>query len=453
MQARSRFYENWLIFFPVGLSTFAGLVLSVMTFSLIAYDPDYDVQRLVLWRQMALPLCILLSAVLFSAYLYVILKQRKEREKSVHALQLQNSECRITETSLRESEALFRAIFDQSTDSILLIETKNGRIATFNSIAHISLGYTSKAFSKLNIEDIEAEGSPEKLKAHLLIILAKGSDCFEAKHRTQLGALRDVMVTVSPIRVKENAFILAVVQDITERKRAIEAERLASTVFQTASEGIMVTDITQRIISVNPAFTEISGYAEKEVLGKTPRVLQSGRHDKHYYRRIWARIKKRGHWQGEVWNKRKNGKIHPIWLSITAVKDENAQVIQYTGLFSDITKRKAYEKKLHHYAYHDPLTKLPNRMLLIERLSMAIKQAKRSGGKVALLYVDLDRFKQVNDTLGHALGDMLLLQTAERVRNCVREADTESFAKKFLMPFPIPFNLIHTIPLSGRALV
>ncbi|MBK9950825.1 MAG: EAL domain-containing protein [Candidatus Competibacteraceae bacterium] len=215
-------------------------------------------------------------------------------------------------------------------------------------------------------------------------------------------------------------------RDITERKR-VEAElRLAARVFENSREAIMITDAENRILSVNRAFIDITGYAAEEVIGQTPQLLASGRHDRDFFQALWHAVVTEGHWQGEVWNRRKNGEVYPEWLGITAVYDSRGQLTHYVGIFSDLSERKATADKIEFLAHHDPLTALPNRVLFYDRLEQALTQAERQRTAVALLILDLDRFKLVNDSLGHELGDQLLQMVAMRLHQHVRETDTVS---------------------------
>ncbi len=213
-------------------------------------------------------------------------------------------------------------------------------------------------------------------------------------------------------------------QDITQRKLAEEKLRLSATVFENTTEGVMITDDASRIISVNKAFTEITGYGEEEMRGATPDALKSGRHDEEFYAAMWGLIRESGRWQGEVWNRRKNGDIFPEWLNIAVVKDERGRITHYVGVFSDISAMKESESKLDHLAHHDPLTGLPNRLLLNARMEHSLARARRNNSQLAILFLDLDHFKNINDTLGHPIGDLLLQETAHRLTGCVREEDT-----------------------------
>ena len=216
--------------------------------------------------------------------------------------------------------------------------------------------------------------------------------------------------------------------DLQEHAAALgraEAElRLYATVFTNASEGMLITDAHSRIIASNPAFSRITGYSPAEVVGRSPVLLNSGRQDSGFYRRMWSTLASRGKWQGELWNRRRDGSIYPEWLSITAVPGEGEATCNYIGIFSDITERKEAEARILHLAHHDPLTNLPNRALLNDRLSQSLLQARRDGRGAAVLLLDLDRFKTINDTLGHERGDSLLLEICARCRRVLRDTDT-----------------------------
>jgi two-component system CheB/CheR fusion protein len=212
--------------------------------------------------------------------------------------------------------------------------------------------------------------------------------------------------------------------DITARKHAEHQLRLAARVFDRSSEGIMVTDPKQNILTVNEAFTTVTGYTSLEVLGKTPAILNSGKHDADFYQEMWDSLSNRGWWQGEVWNRRKNGDIYPEWLTINAVHDGEGRVINYIGIFSDITVVKDSQRRVEFLATHDELTGLPNRSLFLDRLRQAIARTQRQEQTFAVMFIDLDNFKFVNDSLGHAAGDELLKETTRRLRNCVRASDT-----------------------------
>ncbi len=214
-----------------------------------------------------------------------------------------------------------------------------------------------------------------------------------------------------------------VYSDINARKFAEEELRIAASAFD-SQESLMITDANEVILRVNKAFTLSTGYSAEEVVGKTPRIFKSGRHDADFYRKMWECINASGKWQGEVWDRRKNGDIFPKLLTISAVTGNDGVVTHYVGSHIDITEQKAVEEKIQTLAFYDPLTGLPNRRLLSDRLQRALVTCSRHGGSGAVLFIDLDNFKTINDTLGHSMGDFLLQQTALRLTSCVREGDT-----------------------------
>ncbi|MDX8376753.1 MAG: EAL domain-containing protein [Mariprofundales bacterium] len=230
------------------------------------------------------------------------------------------------------------------------------------------------------------------------------------------------MPTVEQQSLLRNAAHLAGIA--IARELSDQQLRLGSTVFQCSAEGMMVTDINANIVAINKAFTIITGYSEAEVIGNKPDILKSGRHDKSFYTSLWQHLHDIGIWQGEVWNRRKNGEIFAEWLTISSVRNDDDEVSQYVGIFSDITELKVSQEKLDHLAHHDPLTGLPNRLLLHARLKHALARAHQEQHQVAVLFIDLDRFKNVNDSLGHPIGDVLLQKCAQRLLQCVTEEDT-----------------------------
>jgi diguanylate cyclase (GGDEF)-like protein/PAS domain S-box-containing protein len=203
-----------------------------------------------------------------------------------------------------------------------------------------------------------------------------------------------------------------------------EASSLTSRIIENAAEGILITDARCIILSVNPAFEKSTGYTAGEAIGKTPALLKSGHHGKNFYREMWDSLNKNGQWQGEVWNRHKSGEIYPEWLSISAVKDSQQKVINYVGIFSDAHTQEYILERLHYLAYYDGLTGLPNRRLFLDRLNVSLSQARRDRHMLAVMFVDLDQFKQINDTLGHEIGDRLLVAVTERMKGCLREGDT-----------------------------
>lgn len=260
-----------------------------------------------------------------------------------------------------------------------------------------------------------------------------------------IGSVRGVIATGDPLTREfthqDNVFVLTIspylatvtrevrgailtFDDITDRKKAEEKLRLSATVFEAASEATVITDSENRILSVNPAFTRITGYTSSEVIGQDPKLLSSGRHSESFYMEMWTQLLETGHWQGEVWNKRKNSEVYPEWLSISLLRDDAGKVLRYIAVFSDITDDKKAQEIIKQQANYDTLTGLPNRNLFFDRLQDTIRKASRFRHVFCLMFIDLDGFKGVNDTLGHAVGDKLLKEVAIRLTGVVRESDT-----------------------------
>ena len=213
-------------------------------------------------------------------------------------------------------------------------------------------------------------------------------------------------------------------RELIEREEGL---RLAATVFKTVDEAVIVTSPDNRIIAVNPSFTRITGYSADEAMGKNPHILSSGKHPPEFFKELWETLTATGCWQGEIWNRRKNGELYIEWLSINLVYDEEkGHPTHHVAVFSDISERKAAEERIQHMAHYDLLTNLPNRALLIDRLQQALAKAKREKAHMALMFIDLDKFKPVNDKLGHNVGDLLLKEVAKRLQYCVRGSDTVS---------------------------
>lgn len=240
------------------------------------------------------------------------------------------------------------------------------------------------------------------------------------------GSPLPVSYSAHPIRDGDRITgTVAVFSDITERKRTESEMRIAATAFET-QEGMFVTDENGVILRINSAFTAITGYAAEDIVGKNPRYRSSGRHDAGFYSAMWERIKTTGAWKGEIWNRRKNGEVYPESVTITAVLGTDSAVTHYVATMHDISERKAAEEQIHNLAFYDALTQLPNRRLLQDRLQQAMLSSARSGQHGALLFIDLDKFKQLNDTFGHDIGDELLRQVARRLQECLRQVDTVS---------------------------
>ncbi len=213
-------------------------------------------------------------------------------------------------------------------------------------------------------------------------------------------------------------------QEIAIRLETEENYKLYIKVFENAGEGIVITDPKARIIAINPAYSDMTGYPPEEVIGANPKILRSGRHGEDFYTAMWQSLLKNGAWKGEIWDRKKSGEVFSKWLSIKAVWSDSGQISHYVGIFSDVTHVKETEERMQYMAWYDPLTRLPNRMLFRDRVTQEMALGRRAGTHAAVFFIDLDRFKYINDTLGHDSGDAMLLQVAERLQKCFRQTDT-----------------------------
>lgn len=336
---------------------------------------------------------------------------------------------RWVQSQLESSERRFRDLFQHSPDPCWIID--GNRFVECNEAAVRMLGYPDKV-KLLNTHPaalspkFQPDGEASEFKAERMIALARenGLHRFEWVHSRADGTHFDAEVTLSRLSLQGRDMIHCVWRDISDRKRAEEGLKLAGTVFTNSSEGILVTDAKTRIMSVNPAFTEITGYSAEEVVGRTPRILKSDHHEREFYAELWDQLSRTGRWQGEVWNRRKDGSAFIQWQTISAVKSAEGRLVNYVSVFTDITEMRRNEDRIRHLAYHDALTGLANRTLMLDRLNHGIGVSGRKGQKLAVMFLDLDRFKAVNDTLGHDVGDQLLRDAAERIMGRVRRTDT-----------------------------
>ena len=310
------------------------------------------------------------------------------------------------------SRSYVESIVDSMGEALLVI-APDGRVQTANRAAHRLLGYAEgelagKPFSALAA--IPAQEQPRAWPASVDMSL-----------KTRDGTLVPVALSAVPLRGQESEAqaLVCIAQDLRERIAAAHYQRQTAVAFENTREGMVLTDAERNIIAVNPAFVDITGYSRAEVEGRALGLLWSKEHYRRLSSHIWSEVDSTGQWQGEVWLRRKGGELRPVWKNIAVVRDAAGAVVNHVAVFSDITAIKDAEERLAYLAYHDPLTDLPNRLLLHDRLAAALERAARSGASVALLYLDLDHFKHVNDTLGHEEGDRLLQAMAARIGGCV----------------------------------
>jgi diguanylate cyclase (GGDEF)-like protein/PAS domain S-box-containing protein len=326
------------------------------------------------------------------------------------------------ERRLKEGLEVYRAAVNTPALGFWSVDLQ-GRFVEVNDAYVMQSGYSREELLGMGIPDIEAVEKPDVISAHIDRLMCEGHDRFRSKHVRKDGTVWPVEIVTS-YSVIQGGRIFVFIEDITERVVQENRLALAVRVYETMEQAVMVTDAENRIISINPAFTRITGYDLSEVLGQNPSIFSSGRHNEVFYAAMWHSLETLGQWEGEIWDRRKDGSVYAKWLSIKTICDFHGNVHQYVSVFSDITERKKTEESIWKQANFDSLTQLPNRYLLNDHLGQEMKKAQRSGCQLAVLFIDLDRFKEVNDSLGHAKGDSLLVQAARRISSCVRDTDT-----------------------------
>lgn len=335
---------------------------------------------------------------------------------------------RITEASEegQRYNEVFKLLLEESLNGIYIIV--EGKWVYVNSRFADIFGYTKQELLAQPIEMLVYREDLALIKHNLSLRLNGVVKGLQYKFRglRKDGTVIHVEVLGSRYEIGEKTAIFGTLIDITEVNKATEKLRMAAKVFENTIEGVVVTDKEGIIEWVNPAFTTITGYSDYEAIGKNPRILRSEKHDKEFYLQMWSSLIATGQWQGEIWNRRKNGETYPEWLTISAIKDENGNTVQYVSVFNDISERIKREEHIKYQAFHDALTKLPNRYLLYDRLNMMISHAQRNEEKIAVMLLDLDRFKRINDTMGHPTGDLLLQEVAARLIGSLRLGDTVS---------------------------
>jgi diguanylate cyclase (GGDEF)-like protein/PAS domain S-box-containing protein len=335
---------------------------------------------------------------------------------------------RLMESELRESERRFRDLYENAPLAYQSLDIE-GNILEVNASWLALLGRTRDEVIGRFIGDFMTEISITTLQNEFPEFQQTGrvdGPQYVFVHRD--GTVRQVRVNGQISRDRAGNFLRThcILTDLTERLQSEEQLKLAAKVFEQSAEGVIITDAEHRILMVNRAFTSITGYSAAEALGLTPRLMASGRHDRQFFQNLWAVVHELGYWQGEMWNRRKDGDLYPELVSISQVLDAEGKVSHYVGIFSDISEHKASQERIQKLAYFDALTGLPNRSLLADRVSQALSRMERNNEALALIFLDLDRFKNVNDSLGHRIGDELLIQVAGRLKATLREEDTVS---------------------------
>ena len=352
--------------------------------------------------------------------LYVLLSHRgrlTQAEASLRAREM-----------ARAAEAALDTMMASLPDA-LIIADERGRVRKLNPRAEHLFGYAADEVLEEPVDGLLSEPYARRLRERWKTYVADGSGELLSCGREVLGRRKDGGVVPMEMSVAqlerdgERRFVV-VLHDISARKRALARLDVAEKVLECTMEGVMVTDRRGTMLWVNQGFSNISGYPREEVLGQKAAMLKSGLQNAEFYHAMWARIRENGEWQGEIWNRRKDGEAFPEWLTIKAITDPSGQVTRYVGVFSDISKHKRAEETIRTLTYYDAVTRLPNRYLLMDRLDQALERAPRSGRRLALVMIGLNRFKQINETLGHQTGDVVLRTVADRLGMSLRGHDT-----------------------------
>ncbi|MFA7399626.1 MAG: EAL domain-containing protein, partial [Sideroxydans sp.] len=342
-------------------------------------------------------------------------------ELQVHQIELemQNDALRLAQLALEESRDRYVDLYEFAPVAYLTL-TLDGMITAINLTGVTLLGIDRSKLLNKSFRTLVIEDAQDRWVRYLMAVKKQDEkSSVELSLRRGDGSVFHALLDC----VRSESSIRTTLSDITLRKQAEDELRIAAVAFS-CQNGMIITDPQGVIMRVNPAFTRFTGYSAEEAVGRTPAMLHSGRHDQMFFQQMWAVLKMKGYWHGEIWNRRKNGQIFAEMLSITAIVNASHRVTHYVGSFTDITENKEAEAEIHRLAYYDSLTNLPNRRLLQDRLHQAIVATTRSGLHGAMFFIDIDHFKALNDSRGHDVGDLLLVDVARRLREVVREKDT-----------------------------
>ena len=345
----------------------------------------------------------------------------------IHAIEKSIDAQRLVQRRLRQSETRFRNVVELMPDAIAIY--REGKLLHINPAGVAMLGAKTEQdlVGKPILQFIHPDFHQVVLAREKRAVEDGVAAGMHEERFTRLdGSVFDAEVQGRSIELEGHVAVLVTLRDITERNAVQEKLQLSASVFGHAREGIVITDAQGTIIDVNEAFTRITGYSREDTLGQNPRMFQSGRQDKAFYVAMWGALTEQGHWNGEVWNRRKNGEVFAELLTISAVRGAQGSTLRYVALFSDITSIKSHQSQLEHIAHFDALTNLPNRVLLSDRLKQAMAQVQRRQQQVAVIYIDLDGFKAINDQHGHQTGDQVLITLAHRMKEALRDGDTMS---------------------------
>lgn len=338
--------------------------------------------------------------------------------------------------NLEAGISFYRAALDSLPNGFWAVAS-NGRILEANEAYSRFSGYSQQELRSMEILDLEALDTAQQISHRIQQIQARGYSHFRSQHRRKDGSLWPVEISAQPSPL-QGGLLFVHIEKISDKIVQENNLELGSLILEIMDQAVVITDANNHISTMNPAAIRITGYQLDEVIGQNPRIFSSGIHDKAFYSDLWQQIATKGRWAGEIWDRRKNGEIYAKWQTISIIHDANGKIKHYVSVFSDVSEHKKTAELLWRQTNFDKLTELPNRHLLLERLKQALKQSKHTGSQLALFFVDLDRFKEVNDSLGHAQGDRLLIEAARRLQTLVQDTDTiaRTAGDEFTLLFP-----------------
>mgnify|MGYP003342334039 FL=1 len=359
----------------------------------------------------------------------ILLRDAEGRPTQVTGTWLDITDRKQIELNLSESELRYRELYESNPMPMFIYDQQTLRFLSVNKAAESAYGYSRDDFLRMTLLDIRRP--EDALRLQLAVEQARLTPTSylrsgEWQHLRKDGTSFWVDISGHAFEYQGRPSRIVMAQDVSDRRQAEDRLRLIASVFDASQEGICITDAHGRYISANPAFTRITGYTLDELIGRTPGIHHSGKHDKLFYDAMWDQLREEGRWQGEIWNRRKTGEIYPEWLTISAIKDQHGLVQQYLGICTETSARKAAEERIQHLANYDILTDLPNRSLLDDRATIALAAAGHHRANVVVMQLNLDHFRSINESLGHEAGDQVLIEMARRLVCALKQEDTVS---------------------------